>query len=489
MKEASEAQEFEQAALERNRLRAVRSLLERQRVANESVGTLDAVAVAVDGTDANAQVFQVRDGVLSRPPVLLPRQRGRARTSARSPRSSSSSTTAARRSIPPQVDRPGARSPDREALAELLGERRGGRSRCAPPSAATSAASSSWPSATRALALDQEKLKAERRRQQRVEALDGLQEALGLDVAAAADRVLRHLEPDGHAHGRLDGRLRGRRAEEVRLPPLHDPRHGRGRPDDFAAMEEVLGRRLAQWESQQDLSPARPRAQRVLRDAAEPDRDRRRPGPARPPGCARSQGFRERGVAVVSLAKRIEEVFMPGPPAPIVLAHDTPELQLLQRVRDEAHRFAITHHRIAPRPGDDDVDPRRRCPASGRRASARCSTTSARPRRCSPPSREELEARARACRARSRASSTPSCTGRAADGPGHVATMSDMTSHQTAPAAGHSVARRAAPGSGRADRASRTSSSSPASPAPASRPRWPCSRTPATSASTTCRRR
>src|SRR5213076_3210327 len=65
MKDAAEAQEFEQAALERNRLRAVRSLLERQRVANEAVGTLDAVAVAVDGTDANAQVFQIRDGVLS----------------------------------------------------------------------------------------------------------------------------------------------------------------------------------------------------------------------------------------------------------------------------------------------------------------------------------------------------------------------------------------------------------------------------------------
>ncbi len=51
-------------------------------------------------------------------------------------------------------------------------------------------------------------------------------------------------------------------------------------------------------------------------------------------------------MTVISLAKRIEEVFIPGREAPLVLAHDTPELQLLQRVRDEAHRFAITHHRI-----------------------------------------------------------------------------------------------------------------------------------------------
>src|SRR5213076_3128267 len=65
MKAASAAQEYEHAALLRNRLRAVSSLLERQRVANEAVGTLYAIAVAVDGTDANAQVFQVRDGVLA----------------------------------------------------------------------------------------------------------------------------------------------------------------------------------------------------------------------------------------------------------------------------------------------------------------------------------------------------------------------------------------------------------------------------------------
>ena len=65
MQEAAADQEFERAAAFRNRLRAVRSLFERQRVANEAVGTLDVIAVAVDGTDANAQVFQVRDGVLA----------------------------------------------------------------------------------------------------------------------------------------------------------------------------------------------------------------------------------------------------------------------------------------------------------------------------------------------------------------------------------------------------------------------------------------
>jgi excinuclease ABC subunit C len=55
--------------------------------------------------------------------------------------------------------------------------------------------------------------------------------------------------------------------------------------------------------------------------------------------------FRALGVTVISLAKRIEEVFMPGRRDALRLPHDTVELQLLQRVRDEAHRFAIEFHR------------------------------------------------------------------------------------------------------------------------------------------------
>src|SRR5271170_4718324 len=65
MREAAAGEEFEQATIERNRLQAVRSLLERRRVTGDSMGSFDAVAVARDGREANAQVFQVRDGVLS----------------------------------------------------------------------------------------------------------------------------------------------------------------------------------------------------------------------------------------------------------------------------------------------------------------------------------------------------------------------------------------------------------------------------------------
>jgi excinuclease ABC subunit C len=115
--------------------------------------------------------------------------------------------------------------------------------------------------------------------------------------------------------------------------------------DDYAAMAEVLTRRFAQWEKQAERSPYD--AERDTSFAALPNLVVIDGGKGQlAAGLEPLEGFRARGVAVVSLAKRIEEVFLPGVAAPVVMAHDTPELQLLQRVRDEAHRFAITHHRI-----------------------------------------------------------------------------------------------------------------------------------------------
>jgi excinuclease ABC subunit C len=53
----------------------------------------------------------------------------------------------------------------------------------------------------------------------------------------------------------------------------------------------------------------------------------------------------ERGTAVIGLAKRLEEVYLPGRSEPLEIAADSEGLRLLQRVRDEAHRFALDHHR------------------------------------------------------------------------------------------------------------------------------------------------
>jgi excinuclease ABC subunit C len=116
-------------------------------------------------------------------------------------------------------------------------------------------------------------------------------------------------------------------------------------PDDFAAMEEVLARRLARWEAQRDVSPHDKEYDASF--AALPNLIVIDGGKGQLSAGVRALGpFRERGVVIVSLAKRIEEVFVPGAPRSLQLDHETPELQLLQRLRDEAHRFAITHHRI-----------------------------------------------------------------------------------------------------------------------------------------------
>jgi excinuclease ABC subunit C len=110
-------------------------------------------------------------------------------------------------------------------------------------------------------------------------------------------------------------------------------------------MEEVLSRRLAQYERQHDRSPHDDGYDASF--AALPNLLVIDGGKGQlSSGMKVLEGFQRRGVAIVSLAKRIEEVFVPGRSEPIVLPHDTPELQLLQRIRDEAHRFAIGHHRI-----------------------------------------------------------------------------------------------------------------------------------------------
>ena len=339
MREAAEAQEFEQAALWRNRLNAVRSLLQRQRVANESIGTLDIVAVALEGTDANAQVLQVRDGVLSDRQSFYLDNIGE-REAAEVVEEFMLQYYLGGAAIPAQI----VVQHENPALADALAERRDGPVELRAAERGDKARLLDLAERNARLALDQEKLKAERRRQQRVEALDGLQQALGLDALPlriecfdistlmGTNTVASMVVFEGGAPKKSDYRRFNVRGTTE------------GVPDDFAAMEEVLGRRLAQWEAQQELSPHDPKRNESF--ATLPNVIVIDGGPGQlAAGLRALRGFRERGVAIVSLAKRLEEVYTPGSRAPIVLAHDTPELQLLQRVRDEAHRFAITHHR------------------------------------------------------------------------------------------------------------------------------------------------
>jgi excinuclease ABC subunit C len=344
MEAASAAQEYEQATLERNRLRAVRSLLERQRVASESIGTLDAVAVALDGVEANAQVFQVRDGVLS------DRQSFYLSNAAERPLAEVAEEFmlqyyAGHSSIPVQiVVQRELVDADLDALAEVLASRRGGPVQLRAAERGDKRRILELAERNARLALDQEHLRADRRRQSRVEALEGLQRALGLDAPpvriecfdisnlGGTHTVASMVVLEGGAPKKSDYR----RFKIRSLPE--------GESDDYAAMAEVLGRRFARWERQADLSPHDPEYDASF--AALPNVVVIDGGKGQlAAGIEPLQGFRAQGVAVISLAKRIEEVFIPGRRAPLILDHATPELQLLQRARDEAHRFAITHHR------------------------------------------------------------------------------------------------------------------------------------------------
>ncbi|MGH2914125.1 MAG: excinuclease ABC subunit UvrC, partial [Solirubrobacteraceae bacterium] len=343
MRAASAEQRFEDAARERNRLRAVRSLLERQRVAHEGDGSLDAIAVAVADGEANAQVFQIRDGVLAdRQSFYLDNAAGA------DPGDVAEAFIlqyyASAMSVPPLVVVQRELG-SRPALEQALAARRGGGVELRAAERGDKRRILELAERNARLAIDQEKLRSERRRQQRVEALDGLAQALGLDTVPlriecfdistlmGTNTVASMVVLEGGAPKKSD--YRRFRVHSV----------GEDGPDDFAAMEEVLGRRYARWEAQREVSPH--------------DKDYDPSFAALPnvividggkgqlaAGVRALQGFRARGVVVIALAKRIEEVFIPGRAAPLVLAHDTPELQLLQRVRDEAHRFAITHHRI-----------------------------------------------------------------------------------------------------------------------------------------------
>ncbi len=232
----------------------------------------------------------------------------------------------------------------REALAEALASRRGGPVELRAAERGEKRRILDLAERNARLALDQEHLRAERRRQSRVEALEGLQRALGLDAPpvriecfdisnlGGTHTVAAMVVLEGGAPKRSDYR-------RFKIRSL-----GEGESDDYAAMAEVLGRRFAQWERQADPSPHDPAYDASF--AALPTVVVIDGGRGQlTAGLGPLRGFRERGVAVISLAKRVEEVFLPGRRAPLVLDHHTPELQLLQRARDEAHRFAITHHR------------------------------------------------------------------------------------------------------------------------------------------------
>jgi excinuclease ABC subunit C len=339
MRKAADEQEFEQAAVLRNRLKAVRSLLERQRIANESVGTLDAIGVASEGADANAQVFQVRDGVLQdRQSFYL--ENAAKRDEGEVAEEFVLQYYASAIAVPPQVIVPRTVA-DTTTLADALAERRGAPVEVRHAERGDKRRILELAERNARLALDQDRLRSERRRSQRIEALGRLQRALGMESIPMRVECF-DISNLMHAHT-----VASMVVFEGGAPKKSDYRRFgiRGAvQDDFAAMAEVLSRRMAQYVAQRERSPHEKEYDESF--ASLPALIVIDGGKGQLSAGLKELGpFRDLGVTVVSLAKRIEEVFVPGQSTPLLLDHDTPELQLLQRARDEAHRFAIEFHR------------------------------------------------------------------------------------------------------------------------------------------------
>ena len=308
MKLAASEQRFEDAARERNRLRAVRSLLERQRVAHED-GSLDAIAVAVAEGEANAQVFQIRDGVLSdRQSFYLDNASGAEVSEVAE--AFILQYYASAMSVPPLVIVQKELGPQ-PALAEALTARRGGNVEIRAAERGDKRRILELAERNAILAIDQEKLRSERRRQQRVEALDGLQQALGLDVVPlriecfdistlmGTNTVASMVVFEGGAPKKSDYRRfkvftvgdasvrAGRRPRLTRLRP----RRLRGDGGGAGAAVRALGAAARRLTPRQGLRPQ-------LRRAAQRGGHRRRQGPAgrgpaRSPGLPRPRRHRD----------------------------------------------------------------------------------------------------------------------------------------------------------------------------------------------------
>ena len=344
---AAGEQDYEQATVERNRLQAVRALLERQRVANEGAGSFDAVAVAVDGTEANAQVFQVRDGVLAdRQSFYLDNEA--ATPPARVAEEFLLQYYASALSIPALIVVQGdveegsdARAARRDAVRA---PRRAGRDPRGRARRASGGCSSS-PSATRGSRSTRRSSRPSGAASSASRRSTGCRPRSGstrCPCGSSASTSRTSAAPTRSPRW-SSSRAARRRSRDYRRFNIRDRR---GQPTTSRRWKRCSTRRYAQWERQAEKSPYDADRDESFAALPEPHRHRRRQGPARGGPRAAAAGSASAAIAVVSLAKRIEEVFRPGVPAPLVLAHDTPELQLLQRVRDEAHRFAITHHRV-----------------------------------------------------------------------------------------------------------------------------------------------
>ncbi len=343
MQQASDDLKFEKAATIRDQLRAIDNVVERQKVISSDYIDSDVIAMARSNGEACVQVFFIRGGkLIGREYFLLEGTEETPDAGVMGEFIKQFYDQAP--NVPPQVLLPHEveeaqiirqwlrqRSPDEKV--EILVPKRGQQQELIQMAAQNAAET---------LSALQAQWEADRHRQ--TIALNELQEALSLSTPPNRIECYDISNTQGTAA------VGSMVVFEQGVPKKKHYRHFNIRsvvgPDDFASMQEVLKRRFNRWKVAQEtkMTPGKKSDQSfgLLPDLLLVDGGKGQLGRA----VTVLEEFDLQGkIPVAGLAKENEELFLPGQPTSILLPRHSQGLYLIQRIRDEAHRFAVTSHR------------------------------------------------------------------------------------------------------------------------------------------------
>jgi excinuclease ABC subunit C len=336
MREAAAEERFEDAARYRNRLQAIERLSERQAVERRSIGSVDVIGIAVSPERAAVQVFPLREGrMVDRYSFHLENAAGEEPAEVLEQFCLEYYGSAP--SIPPQILVPRGVG-DLRVLETFLSERRGSHVEVRAPERGEKRRLQELAQQNAQLALDSETFVTETKRARRLESLEELRETLNLESLPIRIECFDISNIQGQEV--VGSMVVFEDAVAKRGHYRKFTVRGVDGQDDFASMREVISRRFSrlavepgsqEWNESFAATP-----NLVVIDGGKGQLSA---------ALAAMQELDLPRVAVIALAKRIEEVFVPGRVDPILLSEHSPGLQLLQRIRDEAHRFAITFHR------------------------------------------------------------------------------------------------------------------------------------------------
>jgi len=354
MRQAAEQLNFELAARLRDQLASVRKAMERQQMVSSTPEDFDIAAFAEDDLEAAVQVFFVRRGrVVGRRGFVVDKVEA-LDTPALAATFVQQLYGDRADEVPREIFLP-VEPEGAEALREWLAGLRGRPVDFRVPRRGEKRALLETVAANAREAFATHKLKRASDFDARARGLKELQEALDLPEAP--------LRIECYDISNLQGSqvVGSMVVFEDGLPRKSEYRRFEVRSvegqDDVASLREVLTRRLARLASERD-EPEEAEGSGKPQGGAPVELGRRKKF-AYPPNLIVVDGGRPQlaaaldavrasaspDLAVVSLAKRMEEVYVPGTPDPVVIPRTSEALYLLQRVRDEAHRFAITYHR------------------------------------------------------------------------------------------------------------------------------------------------